>query len=63
MGELAKAIVRALLVNQGVAVGSKVINNKRVTAREKESLGLALVAYALVHLATSTPTSDVLAKQ
>jgi hypothetical protein len=63
MGELAKAIVRALLINQGAAVGSKVINNKRVTAREKESLGLALVAYALVHLATSTPTSDMPAKQ
>jgi hypothetical protein len=63
MGELAKAIVRALLVNQGVAVGSKVINNKRVTAREKESLGLALVAYALVHLATAIPTSNMPAKQ
>jgi hypothetical protein len=63
MGELAKAIVRALLVNQSVAVGSKVISNKRVTAREKESLGLALVAYALVHLATSTTTPNTSAKQ
>jgi hypothetical protein len=63
MGELAKAIVQALLVNQSVAVGSKVISNKRVTAREKEGLGLALVAYALVHLATSAATPDTPAKQ
>lgn len=63
MGELAKAIVQALLVNQGVAVGSKVISNKRVTAREKKSLGLALVAYALVHLTTSTTTPNTSAKQ
>lgn len=63
MGELAKSIVRALLVNQSVAVGSKVISNKRVTAREKESLGLALIAYALIHLATSTATPDTATKQ
>lgn len=56
MEELVKAAVNTILFNQSVAVGSKIINNKRITQSEREGLGLALIACALVHLVTSKPT-------
>lgn len=56
MGELIRAVVNTILVNQSVTIGSKIINNKRVTQSEREGLGLALIACALVHLVTSKPT-------
>lgn len=62
MGELAKAVVSTLLFNQSVTVGSKLINNKRVTGSEREGLGIALVAYLFVHLATSNPAPSTPAK-
>jgi len=58
MGELAKAIVSTILFNQSVAIGSKVINNKRVTQGEREGLGIALIAYIFVHAATSQPVPN-----
>jgi hypothetical protein len=63
MGELVMAIVSSILVNQSVAVGSKIINNKRVTRSEREGLGLALLTFALVNLATQPTTFKSLGRK
>jgi hypothetical protein len=63
METLIKTVVSSLLVNQGVAVGTKLINNRPVTDREKTGLGLALLVFALVSVATSQTETNALTKR
>jgi hypothetical protein len=63
METLIKTVVSSLLVNQGVVVGTKLINNRPVTDREKTGLGLALLVFALVSVATSQTETNALTKR
>ena len=63
METLIKTVVSSLLVNQSIVVGTKLINNRPVTDREKTGLGLALLVFAMVSVATSQPETNALTKR
>lgn len=50
MEELLKAIAKGLFVRQSVTVGSKIVNNKRVTKSEEQGFWLSLLFLGLVNL-------------
>ncbi len=62
MEELLKAITKGILIQQGVNVGSKVFSSKRVTDNDKQGLGLALIAFALLNLPVQQPPTNAMAR-
>jgi hypothetical protein len=62
MEEILKAIAKGVFVQQGVKLGSKIVNNKRVTKSEEEAFWLSLLLLGLVNLPTQPPVLNTLAR-
>jgi hypothetical protein len=62
MEELLKAIAKGIFVRQGISLGSKIANNKRVTKSEEQGFWLSLLFLGLVNLPAQRPASNTLAK-
>ena len=57
MQELLKAIAKGVFVKQSVTLGSKIVNNKRVTKSEEQGFWLSLLFLGLVNLSQQSPTN------
>lgn len=62
MQELLKAIAKGVFVQQSVTVGSKIVNNKRVTKSEEQGLWLSLLFLGLVNLPPQQPPANTPAR-
>jgi hypothetical protein len=62
MEELLKAVAKGIFVQQGISLGSKIVNNKRVTKSEEQGFWLSLLFLGLVNLPVQQPASNKLAK-
>lgn len=58
MQELLKAIAKGVFVQQSVTVGSKIVNNKRVTKSEEQGFWLSLLFLGLVNLPPPQPPTN-----
>lgn len=58
MQELLKAIAKGVFVKQSVTVGSKMVNNKRVTKSEEQGFWLSLLFLGLVSLPPQQPPTN-----
>ena len=58
MEEFLKAIAKGIFVQQSVNVGSKLINNKRVTKNDEQGFWLSLLFLGLVNLPTQQPAPN-----
>jgi hypothetical protein len=56
--EILKLIAQAIFVKEAANVGSKFLNNKRITKTDEQSLGLAVIAYVLVNLPPATQNNQ-----
>jgi hypothetical protein len=63
MEEILKAIVKGVFVKQGVSLGSKIVNNKRVTKSEEQAFWLSLLLLGLVNLPAQPPAPNMLARR
>lgn len=63
MDELLQAIAKGIFVQQGIQLGSKIVNNKRVTKREEQAFCLSLLFLGLVKLSSQSPASSMLARR
>lgn len=63
MEEILKAIAKGVFVQQGVKLGSKIVNNKRVTKSEEQAFWLSLLLLGLVNLPTQPPASGTLVRR
>lgn len=54
MEQLAIAVAKGLFVKQSVTIGSKAINNKRVTKTDEKAFWISLLVLGLV-VAVTTP--------
>jgi hypothetical protein len=52
MEQLAIAVAKGVFVKQGVTIGSKVINNKRVTKADEKAFWISLLILGLVVVVT-----------
>ncbi len=59
MEELLKAIAKGVFVQQSVTLGSKLVNNKRVTKSEEQGFWLSLLFLGLVNLPQQPPTNTL----
>jgi hypothetical protein len=62
MRELLKAIAKGVFVQQSVTVGSKIVNNKRVTKSEEQGFWLSLLFLGLVNLPPQPPPTNTPAR-
>ena len=56
MEQLAMAVAKSIFVKQSVTIGSKVINNKRVTKTDEKGFWISLLILGLVVVVTATFT-------
>ena len=63
MDDLLKTVAKSLFVQQSVNVGSKLINNKRVTKNDEQGFWLSLLFLGLVNLPTQQPAASTLARR
>jgi hypothetical protein len=63
MEELLKAIAKGIFVQQSISVGSKIVNNKRVTKTDEQGFWLSLLFFGLVNLPAQQPASDTLVRR
>jgi hypothetical protein len=63
MEEVIEAVAKGLLVQQGVNVGSKLVNNKRVTKSDEKGFWLSLLFFGLINLPAPTPATTTLARR
>jgi hypothetical protein len=62
MEEFLKAVAKGIFVQQSVNLGSKIVNNKRVTKSEEQGFWLSLLFLGLVNLPPQQPPTNTLAK-
>lgn len=55
MEEVFKIVAKSLLIQQSVNVGSKLINNRRITKNEEKGFWLSLLFFGLMNLPTQQP--------
>jgi hypothetical protein len=55
MEPLAIAVAKSIFVKQSVTVGSKLINNKRVTKADEKAFWISLLILGLVVVVVSNP--------
>lgn len=63
MDDLLKTVAKSLFVQQSVNVGSKLVNNKRVTKNDEQGFWLSLLFLGLVNLPTQQPAPNTLARR
>ncbi len=63
MDDLIKTVAKSLFVQQSVNVGSKLVNNKRVTKNDEQGFWLSLLFLGLVNLPTQQPVANMLARR
>ena len=63
MEDVLKAVAKGLFVQQSVNVGSKLINNKRVTKNDEQGFWLSLLLFGLVNLPAPQPVPNTLARR
>jgi hypothetical protein len=63
MEDVLKAIAKGLFVQQSVNVGSKIINNNRVTKSDEQGFWLSLLFFGLMNLPAPQPLPNTLARR
>jgi hypothetical protein len=63
MEDILKAIAKGLFIQQSVNVGSKLINNKRVTRNDEQGFWLSLLLFGLVSLPAQPPAPNTIARR
>jgi hypothetical protein len=58
MQELLKVIAKGVFVQQSITLGSKIVNNKRVTKSEEQGFWISLLLLGLVNLPTQPPPTN-----
>jgi hypothetical protein len=63
MEDVLKAVAKGLFIQQSVSVGSKLINNKRVTKNDGQGFWLSLLFFGLMNLPAPQPAHNTLARR
>jgi len=63
MEDILKAIAKGLFIQQSVNVGSKLVNNKRVTRNDEQGFWLSLLLFGLVSLPAQPPAPNTIPKR
>lgn len=63
MEDILKTVAKSLLVHQSVNLGSKLINNKRVTKNDEQGFWLSLLFFVLMNPHAPPPAPNMLARR